>query len=645
MKRLALIVACLVAVGAGVALGAVKWRAYARDNRESRALAAIQQSADAGRWREAEDLSQQQHRALGAPTSALRAAAWRALDFRIAGERRDLPKLAGLAAVDPAVVRSHETGALWLMRTLDAAGLGVEAEAVRAAWKDREVAPVLWLCADADRLVRANRLEEARTLLLSRSFPDKDDVGRLLRLTLVSPQQPSDVAKYLDEAYRRDPTNPDLRTVRGQLLERSGQIEYARLEFIAALAADPTNPLQRDQLGSFYLRQSNLAQAAQVYAEKLGPEAPDFIWERASFLARLLARPGPDARLLPSERRAAVYGAWLAALPVDRFWDSKTFPVLNLPADFTLNRASAFWLTAIERLRTGDETGAAEQVAQATRAASAEASSLHSALRLAFAVRSGKSPAEPGISLAAALENEHQFYRKLRAAAADRASPADTREVTEVLRSSNGFSACFLAEGWIGPAVALADLEAAIAAPEWLQFGLIRALRDARGFDAALTFASRLPAQPATDYARAELMLSANREAEALALLDILARQSGEVSYSAGWLRATRLVELKRYDEALATVESCASLKPSIPAAELRARIALLRGDTAGAEKQFASLSNTSLEAGAYMARKAFAARNWKEARRLTAYWLEKFPDNLQLRLNLAAIDDEEKTP
>ena len=138
-------------------------------------------------------------------------------------------------------------------------------------------------------------------------------------------------------------------------------------------------------------------------------------------------------------------------------------------------------------------------------------------------------------------------------------------------------------------------------------------------------------------------MLKADRETEALALLDRLARDAGDVAYSAGWLRATRLVELKRYDDALATVDTCASLKASVPAAELRARIALLRGDSAGADQQFSALSGTSLEAGAFMARKAFAARDWKEARRLTAYWLEKFPDNLQLRRNLAAIDEEEK--
>ena len=642
MKRLALLVASLLVLAATLAFGAVKWRAYARGNRETRALAEIRQAADQGRWREAAALSRQLRGALGLPSSAAHAAAWRQLDFRIAGELRDLPRLAGLASIDPAVVRRDETGALWLFRTFDAANMADQADAVREAWRGRELAPVLWVCADADRLIRANRVDDARTLLLARAFPDKDDVGRLLRLALVTPNQPAEAARFLDEAYRRDPRNPDLRSFRGQLLERSGQIEYARMEYLAAFAADPGNPLQRDQLGSFYLRQLNLPQAAQVYLEKLGPEAPDFIWERASFLARLIARTGPAVNTLPAERRAA-YGAWLAGLPPDRFWDAKTYAALQLPSDFSLNRASAFWLSLIEALRQGAEAAAAEQVIHATRGASDAAPSLHASLRLAFAVRGGQAVAESGIALAAPLENEHQFYRKLRSAAADRAPAGEAGEVTDVLRSRNAFAACFLAEGWVAPAVALADLDAALIAPEWLQFGLVRALRDVRGIDVALAFASRLPAHPATDYARAELLLKAGREPEALATLDRLARSPGTVAYSAGWLRATRLVELKRYDEALATVESCASLKPSVPAAELRARIALLRGDPAGAEKQYSSLSSTSLEAGAFMARKAFAARDWKEARRLTTYWLEKFPDNLQLRRNLAAIDEEEK--
>jgi hypothetical protein len=168
-------------------------------------------------------------------------------------------------------------------------------------------------------------------------------------------------------------------------------------------------------------------------------------------------------------------------------------------------------------------------------------------------------------------------------------------------------------------------------------------LREVRGAEAALRFAQRLPSQPATDLARAGLLLAGGKEAEGLAVLDAVSRGSGDAAYSAGWLRATRLVELKRYHEALATIDSCPELRSTVPAGELRARIALLRGDNAGAEKQYRALRDQSLEAGAYMARLAFAARDWPEARRLTTLWLERYPDNLQLRRNLAAINDEEK--
>jgi len=214
-----------------------------------------------------------------------------------------------------------------------------------------------------------------------------------------------------------------------------------------------------------------------------------------------------------------------------------------------------------------------------------------------------------------------------------------------VLQSKNGLAACFLAEGWLAPAIALADWDAATTAPEWLQFGLVQALREVRGREAALEFARRLPAQPATDFVLAGLLLGGAQETEGLALLEKLSRGKGDTAYSAGWLRATRLVELERYEDALTTIAGCAELRATAPAGALRARIALLRGDRAGAGKEYHALREQSLEAGAFMAREAFAAHDWPEARRLTTLWLEKFPDNLQLRLNLAAIEEQEKQP
>jgi hypothetical protein len=410
------------------------------------------------------------------------------------------------------------------------------------------------------------------------------------------------------------------------------------------VAADPRNPLHRDQLGSFYLRQRNLPQAAHAYAEKLGDEAPDFIWERAAFLARLLGRPAPAVAALAPHRRAT-YAAWLAGLPTDQLWHAAGYSALHLPPDHELNRPSAFWLGLVERLRIGDEAGARERLSQTGRIALAEAPALHASLRLALALRAGTTAATTGAAFPGAFENEHSFVRDLRAFSTGRLAPKSAAEIAAVLRSKNGIAACFLAEGWLAPAVALADLDAAVSGPEWLQFGVIQALREVRGAEAALAFAARLPARPATDFARASLLLAGGREAEGLAILETVARGNGDAAYSAGWLRATRLVELEQYSAALATVEACAPLRATVAAGELRARIALLRGDPAGAERQYRVLREQSLEAGAYMARLAFAARNWREARRLTTLWLEKYPDNLQLRRNLVAIAEQEQRP
>jgi len=54
-------------------------------------------------------------------------------------------------------------------------------------------------------------------------------------------------------------------------------------------------------------------------------------------------------------------------------------------------------------------------------------------------------------------------------------------------------------------------------------------------------------------------------------------------------------------------------------------------------------MSQGSLEAMAFLARRAYERQDWSRARELTEIMMRNAPDQMQLRANLKAIDDAEK--
>ena len=112
--------------------------------------------------------------------------------------------------------------------------------------------------------------------------------------------------------------------------------------------------------------------------------------------------------------------------------------------------------------------------------------------------------------------------------------------------------------------------------------------------------------------------------------------------FRAAYLLALDAAENRRPDLARQRVAEQPLLAKADAGQELLARLALAEGRTNETETIYRKIVKTSVEAKAWFARRAFADRNWKEARQLTNELLELLPDSPQLRENLLAIDRAE---
>lgn len=640
MKRTGLLIGVVVMLLVCALAGTWWWREAAARAALARTLAATERAVTGSRWAEARAILEDQGRRRGRPSEPVAARRWVELEYRVAGGLRDFATMEALVARDASLAGLDEDAALWLWRMRRVAGDEAAAATVRALWRGREKMPVAWTCAEVDALWAAGRRDEARDLLDRATDTDgaTASVPIWLRKAMLGADAQGRFAAF-EKAYQLDPANADARGLRAVLLERSGQTAYARVDYVAALVADPANPLRRDDLASFYLRQGDLATAVTTWREGLDEKSPDFMWTRAAFWGRVSGPPLASAVTQLAESRKSRYAGWLTLLPSGRFWDEAGYAALHLPAEHAQREPSVFWLRLLEQLSAGDWAAASEAMRAAPTVAEAADPLLLASLRATAAVRLGKTPAETGIAWpgAASEPTAHRWRGVI--AAALRGDAAAGSEFAAVAAGPQAAAAALLAAGWTGPALELADWPTAAKAdtPGWLRFGLLQARRLVRGPSDALAWGETLPEYPETDYAVAALKLAAGR-ADAEPALRRLAARKDDTGFAAAWLLATRLLEQNRANEAVELVAANSALAASNEGKGLRARAALAAGRNDEARSLFEPLAETSLEAGAWLARDAFAAGDFTKARRLTEFWSARYPDDLQLRENLVAV-------
>ena len=631
----------LAVAGAAVFFGIRAWRANVVIRQEQRAFQVAQKLIAGGKFEDALAVIRQQ-------PFAGRRENWPTLEMRALAGLRSAPALAAIFQRLPARVLADEEASVILARAYLSSRNPALFAQIRDAWRGRETRRDDWLVLDSDAQLLAGKPREAEKILRSQKLTGKAEAARLERLSLlVAGRDLPQAWQLLADASRLDPRNPEIRSFRAQILEAAGKTGAAKVEYTAALAADKSDPLLRDQLAEFYCRQADYDFALKIWEESLADPTFDFVWLKTAFWQRMVL-PGKldagrvaDGELQPLAR-------WVANLPAGKCFDTNSFAALPQAQRLEQQRQEVFWLQLADALQNHREREAADLLKFNRFAAVSWQPDLSSALARILHYRQKRSFNPEGLIYTSATPaaDQHQFFTTL-AALAERertegrvAVPAD---LDALLRGPDAFAAAFLAAGWREAALNLCSPEnCPTNEPVWFAYGIANALRENRSASAAQEFLAHQPAAPELQLLAAEMLIADGQSREGTERLPALAAADSPVGYRASCLLALVNLDLKRYDAARGWVMHNPQLAADLTGRELLAQIALRAGRTNEAENIYRSILPDSTEAKAYFSKKAFENRDWKQARELTVELVRGQPDNLQFRANLLAIDRAE---
>jgi len=650
-KKTTLLIAggvCLL-LGVMSVAGFFLWRAHSKKTRELHSLSVTKELLSSARPAEALKFIG----ASRAEASGAREEEWFDLEITALEQVRNIPRLLYLFEKNPEAFYNHEEASLLIGRSLlqlrDMESFAV----LRKFWQPRETMPTAWFAIDVDALLAQGKGQEAREFLNSKVFEGPEDCVRLTRLALLSAADDLHQAwDLLTDCYTSDPKNSDVRLFRAQILERIGKDSMARVEYVAAHLTDPDNPLLRDQLAEFYRRSGSYGLALQTWTAGLDPPSLPFLWAKTLFWSRVAepvsyhwsagkAPPGP----------LQTFVDYLISLPRGEYWNKEAFKKISRRLRLLEERQESFWLRLLSALKRGEESEALELLRSNPFREHSWHPDLEDALRSVLTYRRwGVFPSLEeirGSDRSQSVHIKHQLFNELQLLSNGEHELNETGEtladLDRLLTSKEAFGAIFLAAGWLEAALSFHRM--AIVPddfPDWVAYGFTQAYRLNRGNKEAIEFANKQSSFPALDLLMAELMLAEGKLSEGLERLTVLAVHDSDVGFRAAWLLCLARLDLEELDEAKRIVLVCPRLRDSVTGREVLARIAFSEGRIHEADMMYSGLEKESSEAKAYLARRAFEEQDWTTARRLTEELLQLFPDKLQLRANLEAIEREE---
>lgn len=534
---------------------------------------------------------------------------------------------------------------------------------LRDTWADRGVEKETWLVLDADAFLLEGKKQEALKLLQSTKFSGKKETDRLVRLSLLYViDNPKMAWDYLAEAHHLDPQNSDILTYRGKLLESLGKHSLALHEYLAAIQAAPDNLFWRDQLAEFYMRQNQPTQALSVWLETLSKPSLDSIWLKVLFWSKVLTPINFDwSKTLPPTGTYKPFIDYILALPQGTFWDEEAFSKLPNGHVYLNELQVSFWLRLLEALKQGNESEARGLLKFNTFTKSLLNPQLEKAVKHIIAYRTIGSlnfeanlfnqtterPAKEESAAKNFSEGREAFFAELDYYAnkelIDDVGPKLPLEISELITSKEAFTAAFLAAGWQEAAIALHKMPVLPAVfPDWVAYSLTESLQSNRSSAEALAFAVKQKKTAPLSLLIGELYIVENRPNEALAILKPYVQDQNEIGYRAALLSSAIYVDNHEYAKAKESIESQPKFAEELAGREALARIALAEGNTELADHLYRMLQDESPEAMSYLARKAYAEKNWVQARELTEQLLLMFPDSPILRDNLNKIIEEQ---
>lgn len=641
--RILIWITALLLLGIGLLIGLYFWRNHTIARQSRLALERVQQALEAKQPREALAMINSRP---PTPASDVNAQTeWLRAEIEASARLSLISRLQTLHRQSPHEFLANEKASLILARSLVHADNPIAAAKIRDAWVGQTERPQLWLAQEIDALLLEGRRKEALERLQTTSLPGAADSGRLTRLAFLSSTNLAQSWELLAEAYERNPRDPDVRSFRGQILETLGSNRLARVEYVAAHLVAPDNIFLRDQLAEFYRRQGSHLNALQTWLPAFTNSPPEFVRLKTMFWLKTVRRLAPAAPSSVNQLDPlAPLTRFVAALPEDRFWDPDAFSLVTDHATFARERQEVFWLRLLELLRRQEHSEAFELMRTSPFMKRAFDPALFTSLYriLNFREMGRLNPPEIDLPALRNVAQRHVFLRALDQRA--RQEAADTRpdlpaEFAGLIRDDAAPALAFLAAGWLEAGLAiLPERKWTDPHPEWIPYTITQALRLTRGTRSALEFAKKQPVTPGVQLLVGELQLSLG-ESEGTQRLTGIATHDSPAGYRAAWLLSVAALDARRFDAARQHVRNQARLHTNTVGSELLAKIELAQGQTNKAEKIYHRIVKDSTEAKAFLARQAYARRDFARARELTGQLLQELPSDLQLRENLRAIE------
>jgi len=581
---------------------------------------------------------------------------WLDLFIKASSQLHDTEQLAILYDYFPKAFQNHEKAVLMIADAYISSNRLKDYQKIRNRWKRQTKQENAWLVLDADKLLLEGKKEEAIALLNANSFEGKADTGRLVRLALLNAREaPKSAWKYLTEAYKKDPHNADIRSYRAKLLEKEGKNALALSEYIAAARSAPNNLFLRDQLANFYLRTQQYQDALEVWSNHLKDPSLDTFWVKALFWGNIVKPVDFDwDSATPPEGNQQPLVEYLLTLKSGEFWDQEDFNKIPEGSKYLQREQATFWLRLLKALKDLDEDSSWNLLQYNPFNDTSWHPELEYALKQVIAYRKTGSL---DVNIGGTPDNEtnkryldrerYPFFAELDDLSEESKLSLAERipsSLHELLLSDQAFMATLLAAGWPEAALQLNTLTIVPTTfPNWISYSLTQALQKNRGAGEALEFATLQHPTSELSLLIGELLIAQGDADAGLDILSKLTDGNSDIAFRASWLSSLVYIEKGALEKAKELIEAQPKLKSDVVGKETLARIALLQGNLGIADKLYASLEKDSSEAKSYLARKAFAEKNWRRAKQLTEDLLKEHPNNQLLLENLKKIIQKQK--
>ena len=529
-----------------------------------------------------------------------------------------------------------------------------EYERLRKEWQGKEKEISRWVFLDAQALILDGKTQDAVKLLESSHFKGKDESDRLVRLAGLSIiENPQQALVYLSDAVQNEPQNPDLHLFKASLSEALKQNRLAGGAYLSAVKQDSDNPHRREMLADFYLRSRQFPQALAILEDTLQPPSLDSIWLKTAFWNRMaipVHTQWKEQDIPPGSLKNLA--GYILALPPGVYWNEQTFAQLSDKKNYLSQQQETFWLQLLSALKNGQEKNALTLLLENPFQNDSWAPDLEKGLKALlhyrlFQKENGSQTLASLLPLNGNAETPMQLLQLLAALSEtppEQLHSAIPYQLHDFLLGEEAFVIPFLAIEWTEAALQLHRLKKIPENyPQWVAVSLAKAIKQNRDSKTALSFALEQPTSNALSLVLAELALETGEERLAFDTLKEIYTKNDESGKRAALILGQFLAEHNNPEDAKKALTAQPSLAEEPAAKEILARIALQQGDQNGAHSLYMQIEKESSEAKSFLAKKAFADKDWTKARILTESLLKNYPGNPQLEENLTRIKVEEQ--